>query len=379
MATAIRYNNASGTLGTSLTSGTTGAVSTFFAAAPNFASLTATQFIRITLTPTTPTFEIIHITAFTAASKNATIVRAQEGTVAVAHAAGKKWVNAWTATDGNHAADKSTTVTQTFTGSVSSKKNLLTTGYVRTKTGIIKSIKTGATANIRWQTGLPTSGSGGTETSDLWIAVGSNVRPQTALFSYTGGHFQRLVPHGCPGTWFLPNRWYPVWAGTGTFRTFTHPGRTTYIPFPVSIRHTFKRIGFVITGSVSGAQIRLGIYKDSATHTPGGLLHDFGQRALTASGALTLTITVTLTPGDYWLVMSIQTLGTSGKVKMLCVPEDSNMGMVSNIGAPSLPSGLPGSYNYYWQANTHVTGAFPTTAGAVTAADPPPLIMMRAT
>ena len=88
----LRYNNSVGTLGASLTSsGTTIA----FASAPSFATIVSPDYIAIVLEPTgsTPSanFEIVYLTAYTAAATTGTILRGQEGTTGVAHSNGVAW------------------------------------------------------------------------------------------------------------------------------------------------------------------------------------------------------------------------------------------------------------------------------------------------
>lgn len=96
----LRYNNQSGFLGgTGLTnSGTT----ITFAAAPNFATIVAPDFIVLVLDPGTPNMEVVYLTAYTAAATTGTITRAAEdGTrwPAVAHSVGAAWSNDPTVAD----------------------------------------------------------------------------------------------------------------------------------------------------------------------------------------------------------------------------------------------------------------------------------------
>lgn len=88
----LRYNNSVGTLGASLTnSGTT----ITFAAAPSFATIASPDFIAIILEPegSSPSanFEVVYLTAYTAAATTGTISRGQEGTTGVAHSNGVAW------------------------------------------------------------------------------------------------------------------------------------------------------------------------------------------------------------------------------------------------------------------------------------------------
>lgn len=88
----LRYNNALGALGASLTnSGTT----ITFAVAPAFATLTGSDYIPIVLEPPTTSpsanFEVVYLTAYTAAATTGTISRGQEGTTGVVHSNGVAW------------------------------------------------------------------------------------------------------------------------------------------------------------------------------------------------------------------------------------------------------------------------------------------------
>ena len=84
------YNNQSGLLGAPLTNvGTT----ITFATAPNFATLTGSDYIPLILSPATPNFEIVYLTAYTALATTGTITRAAEDGAhwpAVAHS--DSWV-----------------------------------------------------------------------------------------------------------------------------------------------------------------------------------------------------------------------------------------------------------------------------------------------
>ena len=92
------YNNQGGTLGASLTSsGTT----ITFATAPNFATISG-NFIPIILEPGTANFEIVYLTAYTAAATTGTITRQAEDSTnwpKVAHSNGVAWVCAPTLLD----------------------------------------------------------------------------------------------------------------------------------------------------------------------------------------------------------------------------------------------------------------------------------------
>jgi hypothetical protein len=98
----LRYNNALGLLATGglSLSGTT----INFQSVPPFATLSGGDYIPIVIEPPTtqapsPNFEIVHLTAYTASTTSGTILRAQDGTAASAHAGGANWTCAPTAED----------------------------------------------------------------------------------------------------------------------------------------------------------------------------------------------------------------------------------------------------------------------------------------
>lgn len=89
----LRYNNALGALGATLSSGGT---TITFQVAPAFATLSGLDYIPLVLEPpigAAPSagFEIVHLTAYTATQLTGTIARAQEGTSATTHASGSLW------------------------------------------------------------------------------------------------------------------------------------------------------------------------------------------------------------------------------------------------------------------------------------------------
>lgn len=81
MATELQYNNEQGFLGANLapsTPGTSQAITNLFQVAPNFATITGSQFIKLALDAGASNYEIVYLTAYTAGSKNGTITRAAE-------------------------------------------------------------------------------------------------------------------------------------------------------------------------------------------------------------------------------------------------------------------------------------------------------------
>jgi hypothetical protein len=88
----LRYNNSLGTLGALLSSGGT---TITFASAPSFATLSGGDYIPLVIEPPSSSpsanFEIVYLTAYTAAATTGTILRGQEGTSASSHVNGAVW------------------------------------------------------------------------------------------------------------------------------------------------------------------------------------------------------------------------------------------------------------------------------------------------
>lgn len=89
--TRLRYNNEAGTTGASLTSSET---TITFAVAPDFATISGSDYIPICLDSGTATFEIVYLTAYTAAATTGTITRGAEDATnwpATSHLSGAAW------------------------------------------------------------------------------------------------------------------------------------------------------------------------------------------------------------------------------------------------------------------------------------------------
>jgi hypothetical protein len=102
--TQLQYNNESGTLGAALNS--TGTTITF-TLPPDFATITGSDYIVLALDEGTNSYEIVHLTAYTAGASTGTITRAAEDSShwpATTHQSGAAWTNAPTvATFGTYA------------------------------------------------------------------------------------------------------------------------------------------------------------------------------------------------------------------------------------------------------------------------------------
>jgi hypothetical protein len=92
----VRTNNCLGVLGAAMGSGDT---TVTFASAPPWPTIGTNNFAKLILEPNSASEEICYVTAYTAAALTATIVRAQEGTSAVAHPPNAFWQSGPTAND----------------------------------------------------------------------------------------------------------------------------------------------------------------------------------------------------------------------------------------------------------------------------------------
>jgi len=88
---------------------------------------------------------------------------------------------------------------------------------------------------------------------------------------------------------------------SGLLQTFT-ANRLYAIPFIVSRKSTYDRIGMKCTTLSAGHSVRLGIYKDGTNLYPSTLVLDCGTVSVAATGHKEITIDQQLTKGIYWLV-----------------------------------------------------------------------------
>ena len=205
----LRYNNQNGTLGGALTnSGTT----ITFSSAPNFATLTGTDYIPLFLDYGTATFEIVYLTAYTAAATTGTITRGAEDSTrwpAVAHNSGSgTWACASSIQD-----FVGGTVVRSSSASVGINEVTVVTAAAQTMTLPSAPPTTGTTNSItNNSSGVCTVARGGSDTishyqtgslTSLVLAPGMGV-----TLTYISG-----VWYVAPGTGFVPG----MNVGTATF------------------------------------------------------------------------------------------------------------------------------------------------------------------
>lgn len=114
----------------------------------------------------------------------------------------------------------------------------------------------------------------------------------------------------------IPAQVYPPFVSGSYYRSDIPAASATanlntlyLLPFYVGKTTTFDRIACYVTTFSTGGDNRLGIYKDT-NGTPSTLILDAGTVAVTAVGLYEITVSLTLTPGWYWLAACAQTSGS---------------------------------------------------------------------
>ena len=138
---------------------------------------------------------------------------------------------------------------------------------------------------------------------------------------------------------------------------------TDYFPISITRTNTFDRIAIQTAGTYAGTgTVRLGIYNnDSATGKPSTVVLDAGTVSTTAASTVyQITISQSLSAGNYWIAFNMQTAATTSDYIGVTTSTANNLGYVqSTTGAISPPDAGA------WR-QTGVTGAF-ATAGTLTA------------
>ena len=167
-------------------------------------------------------------------------------------------------------------------------------------------------------------------------------------------------------------KWRPVAVGygwpSGTYRVpeyitalgDSQPAANTAIYLPILIRETttVDKIGLSLVTAQAGAKARLALYHGIGG-LPGYLRSDFGELDLSAgSGLLTISTSITVNPGLYFLAAVFNAAGTMPTVKRV---SGATLGAVIGGSAADLTGGNAG--RYYSAAMTYA--AWPYTAPAV--------------
>ena len=136
---------------------------------------------------------------------------------------------------------------------------------------------------------------------------------------------------------------------------------TYYYPIRINKTNTFDRIAVETTSTYVGTgSVRLGIYNnDSATGKPSTVLLDAGTVATTAASTIyQITISQSLSAGNYWIASNMQTAAATPSYYSVTGSIANDTGYVLSSTGTSLADG-PGLQQ------TGVTGAF-ATAGTLT-------------
>lgn len=112
----------------------------------------------------------------------------------------------------------------------------------------------------------------------------------------------------------LPSGYYVYPSSPGAVSTSVTlgVGALRLVPWLVRQRVSLTRIGAEITTvGEAGSKLRLGIYADTGSSTPGALVVDGGVIAGDSATVQELTIDTTLTPGLYWIGGAVQVVVTT--------------------------------------------------------------------
>lgn len=190
---------------------------------------------------------------------------------------------------------------------------------------------------------------------------------------YTAASVMETVDQSMIGV--PPMRWiaatyvrYPI--GTTAIGTLTMTANRSYatgvyVPYGASIDRVAVE---VTTAGGAGSVIRFGLYADS-NGAPGALISDDGTVDSATTGFKEDTVAYTsLTAGLYWIVTSAQ-VGTAPTVRTVSAPLET----VAPYRSTTL-SNTPDSWCVY---GSNITGAMPSSYGAITNHLNGPLIALR--
>lgn len=114
-------------------------------------------------------------------------------------------------------------------------------------------------------------------------------------------------PTGVSGRSLVAGRWYTYeWAGTGTGLLSPAEAQLRACSLVLNSTTTIDRIGLnIYSAGTTGSVLRLGIYADTGSHSPGALIIDAGTVPGTNTGsgdrAIVLDPALVLSAGTYWL------------------------------------------------------------------------------
>lgn len=155
-----------------------------------------------------------------------------------------------------------------------------------------------------------------------------------------------------PGWWCLPG-----WAFKGHTQRNISSGWLIYVPILVREPTAFNRIGIHVSSAETDQFVRLGIYTADDSGAPDKLLLDAGRAYLRLG--VDLAITISLSPGLYWLAYVSDSSWTAGSGVdpngVFACPATSGSGTISES---------PGVIPYQTGRSSLVSSGLPSTAVA---------------
>lgn len=152
------------------------------------------------------------------------------------------------------------------------------------------------------------------------------------------------------------NYFYTASDGVASTAATLGNGTLRLVPWIVSQPMTIDRLGAEVTiiGDVS-SKFRIGIYYDNGNCYPGNLVVDAGQIAGDSATVQTLTVSVGLAPGLYWIGGAVQAAASTQPTMRTMT------GWVPPVHLP-LGTSTPGAGQApFGYSQTSVTGALPST------------------
>ena len=183
---------------------------------------------------------------------------------------------------------------------------------------------------------------------------GSTITALGGVITATG-----FAPSGTPfHPGFVAGRYYTKPFNSSGTTSFSLVASTLYAhPFYVPAVTTITKIAASINSGAAGKLLELGIYTDVGGQ-PAALELDAGSVSTTSTGAAIITVSHTLQPGWYWLVMA-----SNGTPTMTCTQaNDQPTAYLFGVSSASLTTPI-GLITAPW---TFSAGALPGTFPAIT-------------
>jgi hypothetical protein len=172
-------------------------------------------------------------------------------------------------------------------------------------------------------------------------------------------HWRKLSPTGPAALW-ITGYWYGYRLTSANVAVPFNEGY--WLPFVVQRTFTMTAIGTYVSTGLASSTLRFAVYADSGHGKPKARLLTAGTVSSATTGAKTIAVsTLALVPGTYWLAMAHQ--GITGTLDVRRIY--NSFANASVNGIPTLSTSTTSTF-LGWKAAT-ITGAFPTTAPALTA------------